>query len=78
MSLVIRLTRMGKKGERKFRIVVKEKRSRRDGIAVETLGWYHKKAGNKDLHRLDKERFSYWVKQGAKPSPTVAQIASNE
>ena len=40
MAVVIRLTRVGKKGERKFRVVVKEKRSRRDGDSVEILGWY--------------------------------------
>ena len=37
MSVVIRLARTGKKGERKFRIVVKEKRSKRDGDSIETL-----------------------------------------
>ena len=42
MALVIRLTRIGKKGERKFRVVVKEKRSRRDGKSIEVLGWYEK------------------------------------
>ena len=42
MSLIIRSTRTGKKGERKFRIVVKEKRSRRDGDSVEMIGWYEK------------------------------------
>ena len=42
MSLVIRLTRTGKKGERKFRIIVKEKRSRRDGTSLDMLGWYEK------------------------------------
>ena len=40
MSLVIRLTKVGKKGERKFRVVVKEKRSKRDGGYVELLGWH--------------------------------------
>ncbi|MBI2026030.1 MAG: 30S ribosomal protein S16 [Candidatus Levybacteria bacterium] len=42
MSVVIRSTRIGKRGERKFRIVVKEKRSARDGKAIELLGYYEK------------------------------------
>ena len=42
MSVVIRLARTGKRGERKFRIVVKEKRSKRDGDSIETLGSFEK------------------------------------
>lgn len=73
MSVVIRLTRVGKKGERKFRIVVKEKRSRRDGDFVEQLGWYEKdSAGGKK--KIDLERYNYWVSQGAQPSQTVAGL----
>ncbi len=73
MSLVIRLSRTGKKGERKFRIVVKEKRSRRDGDSVEVLGWYQK--GKEGQKQLNLERFKYWVSKGARPSLTVSQIA---
>ena len=73
MALVIRLTRIGKKGERKFRIVVKEKRSRRDGDAVDMLGWYEK-GPNGGKKEINKERFAYWVEKGAIPSPTVAAI----
>lgn len=70
MSVVIRLTRIGKKGERKFRIVVKEKRSRRDGDFIELLGSYEKdKTGNKK--QVNEERYKYWVSQGAQPSETV-------
>lgn len=72
MSLVIRSTRVGKKGERKFRIVVKEKRSRRDGNAVEVLGWYEKgKDGGK---KLDKNRYDYWISKGAKPSIAIEKL----
>ena len=72
MSLVIRLSKTGKKGERKFRVVVKEKRSRRDGDSIEVLGWYTK-ANEKDI---DKKRYDYWISQGAKPSLTVSKIVS--
>ena len=72
MSLVIRLSRTGKKGERKFRVVVKEKRSSRDGDNVEQLGWYEKgKDGRKELKN---ERIQYWISQGARPSATVAEL----
>lgn len=84
--IVIRLARTGKKGERKFRIVVKEKRSRRDGNSIENLGWYIKGVGEGARLRgeetkegfnvtINKERLKYWISQGAKPSPTVSKIA---
>jgi small subunit ribosomal protein S16 len=76
MSLMIRLTRTGKKGERKFRVVVKEKRSRRDGDFIELLGWYEMdKTGQKK--QINKERYEYWVSKGAQPSPTVAALANS-
>lgn len=73
MSLVIRLTAMGRKGERRFRLVVKEKRSKRDGKAVEELGWYEKTAKG-ERKELKNERIQYWISQGALPSPTVKKI----
>ena len=72
MSLVIRSSRTGKKGERKFRIVVKEKRSRRDGESIEVLGWYEK--GKNGSKKLNKERFDYWVSQGAIPSVAIEKL----
>ena len=64
---------MGKKGERKFRVVVKEKRSRRDGRPIETIGWYEKRV-DKVMKKIDQERFNYWVSKGAIPSPQVANL----
>jgi small subunit ribosomal protein S16 len=72
MSVVIRLSRMGKRGERKFRIVVKEKRSRRDGDNIETLGSFEK--GDAGAQNLKKDRYEYWLSKGARPSETVAKI----
>lgn len=72
MSLTIRSSRVGKKGERKFRIVVKEKRSQRDGESIEVLGWYEK--GKNGKKQLDKKRYDYWVSQGAKPSIAIEKL----
>lgn len=73
MAVVIRLSKTGKIGEARFRVVVAEKRSSRDGKPIETIGWYEKteKAQNK---KINKERYNYWVLRGAKPSPTLEQI----
>jgi small subunit ribosomal protein S16 len=72
MSLLIRSSIVGKRGERKFRIVVKEKRSRRDGDSIEVLGWYEK--GENGAKKIDKARYEYWLKQGARPTPTVEKL----
>lgn len=73
MSLVIRLTKTGRKGERKFRVVVKEKRSKRDGDFIELLGWYEKTKDHKKKE-INKERYQYWISQGALPSSIVSEI----
>lgn len=70
--LTIRSSTTGKKGERKFRIVVKEKRSRRDGKAIETLGWFEK--GKNGKVQIDKKRYDYWVSQGAVASVAIEKL----
>lgn len=74
VMVVMRLTKTGKKGEAKYRVVVMEKRSRRDGKPIETLGWYEKKEGNNQKSDIKKDRVAYWISQGAKPSATVGKI----
>src|SRR5262249_53793508 len=71
--LSIRLTRMGAKKKPFYRIVVTEKRSKRDGRFVEILGQY-------DPHRkpfyvqLNRERVNYWIERGAQPTETVRSL----
>lgn len=73
MAVVIRLTRMGKKGERRFRVAVKEKRSKRDGKAIEILGFVAKTEKG-ITKRIDSKRLSYWISVGAKPSPAIKHL----
>lgn len=73
MALVIRLTKTGKRGEAKYRVVVAEKRSRRDGRPVENLGWYEKRADKVNKH-INKDRYDYWITKGATPSPRVSEL----
>jgi small subunit ribosomal protein S16 len=73
MSVVIRLSKAGRRGEGRYRIVVTEKRYRRDGKPIETLGWYEKKE-SKQNKKIDMKRYAYWTSKGAKPSPTVEKI----
>ncbi len=77
MSLVIRLSRVGRKGEAKYRVVVKEKRSNRDGAAVDTIGSYEK--GVKVITKLiDEKKLTYWKSQGAQISPAVEKMLLTE
>jgi len=73
--VVIRLSSVGRKGERKYRIVVKEKRSRRDGKSIEVLGWYEK-GERGERKKLDLKRYEYWLGVGAIPSPQVKKLAT--
>lgn len=77
MSVVIRLSKTGKRGEGRYRIVVTEKRYRRDGEPIETLGWYEKREKKIENKEINKDRYDYWISKGAKPSPTVEKIVLN-
>lgn len=73
MALVIRLARTGKKGESKFRIIVKEKRDKRDGKAMEYLGWYEKRTTG-EKKQINMERVKYWLSVGAQTTPTMKKL----
>lgn len=73
MSVVIRLTRIGKKGEARYRVVVKEKRSKRDGKAIEILGWFDKTT-NPPKTNVKEERLRHWIANGAQPSAIVSKL----
>lgn len=70
MSLVIRFSQTGRKGERKYRVVVKEKRSKRDGKAIDFLGFYEKRVGAV-VKDIDKKKVAEWIAKGAQLSPSV-------
>lgn len=74
MSLVIRLTRTGKRGERKYRIVVKEKRSKRDGDFIDLLGYYEKRVDGKIAKEIDTKKVAAWRKNGAQITPAVEKL----
>ncbi len=71
--LAISLMRMGAKGKPFYRLVVKEKRSKRDGKYLENVGTYDPMASPADV-KLNHERIQYWIGVGAKPTETVASL----
>jgi len=76
MSVVLRLQRTGKKQQPQYRIVAIEKKSAVGSEAKEVLGNYNPaNAKEADKVKINLERYGYWVKMGAKPSPTVSALA---
>lgn len=71
--LAIRLTRQGAKKKPFYRVVVAEKRDKRDGSFVEIVGYYNPLREPVEL-KLNHERISYWLKCGAQPTDTVRNL----
>ena len=71
--LAIRLMRMGAKKSPSYRVIVKEKLSKRDGAYVENVGFYNPTRNPAEV-RLDMERVNYWIERGAQPTDTVRQL----
>ena len=71
--LAISLVRMGAKGKPYYRVVVKEKRSKRDGKYIELLGTYDPMKDPAEV-KLNQERVQYWIGVGAQPTQTAASL----
>ena len=73
MSLVIRLRRHGAKKKPFYRIVVADSRSPRDGRFVAQVGTYDP-AFDPPKVTVRHESIERWLKSGARPTQTVAQL----
>ena len=71
MAVVLRLKRTGAKNNSCFRIVAMDRKSARNGKAIEELGFYDPR--HKD-EKCNLERAEYWLSVGAQPSDTVKAI----
>lgn len=65
--------RVGSKKRPAYRIVVKEKLSKRDGAYIENIGTYDPTRQPAEI-RLDAARAEYWLSKGAQPTDTVRQL----
>lgn len=74
--LAISLMRIGAKGKPFYRLVVKEKRSKRDGKYLENLGTYNPMLDPAEVS-LKHDRIQYWIGVGAQPTETVASLIKN-
>ncbi len=71
--LKIKLSQVGKKHERSYRIVVAEARSKRDGKIVEKIGHYTPQAKENQL-TINKKKIAYWQEKGAQMTDSVRKI----
>jgi small subunit ribosomal protein S16 len=73
MAVRIRLRRIGKNPKKNphFRLTVFDETRNRDGRLIEELGFYRPTTGTVTLK---KERYEYWVKQGAQASETIKRL----
>ncbi len=71
--LRIRLRRLGKKRQPYYRIVVAERRERRDGDFIEMVGSYNPHA-DPPLVQVDGDRVKEWISKGAQPSEAAEKI----
>ncbi|NLM04391.1 MAG: 30S ribosomal protein S16 [Clostridiales bacterium] len=73
MAVKIRLKRMGAKKRPFYRIVVADARTPRDGRFIEEIGYYNPVSNPKEI-KIDNERATKWLKDGAKPTDTVKDL----
>lgn len=77
MSVAVRLSIVGKTHQRSFRVFAQDKRSKRDGKFLEILGSVNPHLPEGKQVVLKKDRITFWQKQGAQLSPTVAFLVKN-
>ena len=72
--LKLKLFPIGKKNQIRYRIVVAEERSKRDGKYIDNLGYYDPHTKPATI-KLDKTKYQNWLQKGAQPTDTVRSLA---
>src|SRR3989338_2424881 len=72
--LKIRLSRIGKRGQAYFRVVVVGHTKKPKGEYLELLGTYNP---HEKVLKVKKDRIEYWVSKGAQASPTANNLLVN-
>lgn len=65
--------RTGAKKRPSYRVVVKEKKSKRDGAYLENVGTYDPTRQPAEI-KLKMDRVRYWIEKGAQPTDTVGRL----
>jgi len=75
LATKIRLKRIGRRNRPFYRLVVMDERSRRDGAAIEQLGWFNPLERNDEKNfALNDERIIHWLKEGAQTTETAHNL----
>jgi len=75
VAVRIRMKKLGRRHRPFFRICAMDKRSPRDGRALEELGTYDPMIADTDARAvLNGERIDYWLSVGAQPSENVKTL----
>ena len=69
----IRLTRMGKKKNPLYRIVVADSRNARDGKVIDEIGTYDPNT-EPSTFKIDEEKAKKWLNNGAQPTEVVGKL----
>ena len=70
----IRLMRIGAKQNPHYRVVVVDSRKKRSSDYIESLGYYDPRGTVETPLKINNERASYWLDQGAQPTETVVKL----
>jgi small subunit ribosomal protein S16 len=73
MPVKIRLTRMGKKKQPSYRVVVMDSRKQRDGKYIEQIGRYDPRQ-DPSLIEIDNARAVDWLQKGAQPTERAQKL----
>ena len=73
MATKIRLKRIGRRNRPFYRLVIMDARKRRDGAAIEEVGWYNPTAKD-EMYSLKEDRILHWLQEGAQPTDTAHDI----
>ena len=73
MATKIRLKRIGRRNRPFDRMVVMDSRSRRDGAAIEELGWYNPIDSARSFS-LKEDRILHWLKDGAQTTDAAHKL----
>jgi len=71
--LTIRLSRVGKKKQSEYRLIINEKTKDPWGDVLEYLGYFNPRTQPPTV-KLEVERIKYWLSKGAQVSDTVKNI----
>jgi small subunit ribosomal protein S16 len=77
VAVVIRLRREGSNKRPRYRVVVTDKRSPRDGRFIEIIGHYNP-VTNPPQVKIDRAKAAEWIRKGAQPSNTVKKLIALE